>query len=118
MHRVIRGIFGFPSSLSPLSRHHRLLHQREGMSLPAAAVQRRTDGTGEQLFQIMFIGDIGKKAFSVIGYLYTTAADDAFQSGGVINAVLAYPFCGSSARPVRRSSLPCCSLSPLCGCWI
>ena len=44
-------------------------------------------------FQIMFIGDIGKKGFfRAIGYLYTTAADDAFQSGGVISAVLAYPF--------------------------
>ena len=97
MHRVIRGIFGFSIVIVPIILLITAYYteKREGMSLS----RRLLFSAGltvlvSSFFQIMFIGDIGKAPFSPI------------------------PFCGSSARPVRRSSLPCCSLSPLCGCWI
>lgn len=96
MHRVIRGIFGFSIVIVPvillITAYY--TEKREGMSLS----RRLLFSAGltvlvSSFFQIMFIGDIGKKGFfRAIGYLYTTAADDAFQSGGVISAVLAYPF--------------------------
>lgn len=96
MHRVIRGIFGFSIVIVPIilliTAYYTEKH--EGMSLS----RRLLFSAGltvlvSSFFQIMFIGDIGKKGFfRAIGYLYTTAADDAFQSGGVISAVLAYPF--------------------------
>lgn len=96
MHRVIRGIFGFSIVIVPIILLITAYYteKREGMSLS----RRLLFSAGltvlvSSFFQIMFIGDIGKKGFfRVIGYLYTTAADDAFQSGGVISAVLAYPF--------------------------
>ena len=96
MHRVIRGIFGFSIVIVPIILLITAYYteKREGMSLS----RRLLFSAGltvlvSSFFQIMFIGDIGKKGFfSAIGYLYTTAADDAFQSGGVISAVLAYPF--------------------------
>lgn len=53
MHRVIRGIFGFSIVIVPIILLITAYYteKREGMSLSrAAAVQRRTDGTGEQLF--------------------------------------------------------------------
>lgn len=96
MHRVIRGIFGFSIVIVPIILLITAYYteKREGMSLS----RRLLFSAGltvlvSSFFQIMFIGDIGKKGFfRAIGYLYTTAADDAFQSGGVISAVLAYPF--------------------------
>ena len=96
MHRVIRGIFGFSIVIVPIILLITAYYteKREGMSLS----RRLLFSAGltvlvSSYFQIMFIGDIGKKGFfRAIGYLYTTAADDAFQSGGVISAVLAYPF--------------------------
>lgn len=96
MHRVIRGIFGFSIAIVPIILLITAYYteKREGMSLS----RRLLFSAGltvlvSSFFQIMFIGDIGKKGFfRAIGYLYTTAADDAFQSGGVISAVLAYPF--------------------------
>lgn len=96
MHRVIRGIFGFSIVIVPIILLITAYYteKREGMSLS----RRLLFSAGltvlvSSFFQIMFIGDIGKKGFfCAIGYLYTTAADDAFQSGGVISAVLAYPF--------------------------
>lgn len=96
MHRVIRGIFGFSIVIVPIILLITAYYteKREGMSLS----RRLLFSAGltvlvSSFFQIMFIGDIGKKGFfRAIGYLYTTAADDAFQSGGVIGAVLAYPF--------------------------
>ena len=95
MHRVIRGIFGFSIVIVPIILLITAYYteKREGMSLS----RRLLFSAGltvlvSSFFQIMFIGDIGKKGFfRAIGYLYTTAADDAFQSGGVISAVLAYP---------------------------
>ena len=95
MHRVIRGIFGFSIVIVPIILLITAYYteKREGMSLS----RRLLFSAGltvlvSSFFQIMFIGDIGKKGFfRAIGYLYTTAADDAFQ-GGVISAVLAYPF--------------------------
>lgn len=96
MHRVIRGIFGFSIVIVPIILLITAYYteKREGMSLS----RRLLFSAGltvlvSSFFQIMFIGNIGKKGFfRAIGYLYTTAADDAFQSGGVISAVLAYPF--------------------------
>lgn len=96
MHRVIRGIFGFSIVIVPIILLITAYYteKREGMSLS----RRLLFSAGltvlvSSFFQIMFIGDIGKKGFfRAIGYLYATAADDAFQSGGVISAVLAYPF--------------------------
>lgn len=96
MHRVIRGIFGFSIVIVPIILLITAYYteKREGMSLS----RRLLFSAGltvlvSSFFQIMFIGDIGEKGFfRAIGYLYTTAADDAFQSGGVISAVLAYPF--------------------------
>ena len=96
MHRVIRGIFGFSIVIVPIILLITAYYteKREGMSLS----RRLLFSAGltvlvSSFFHIMFIGDIGKKGFfRAIGYLYTTAADDAFQSGGVISAVLAYPF--------------------------
>ena len=96
MHRVIRGVFGFSIVIVPIILLITAYYteKREGMSLS----RRLLFSAGltvlvSSFFQIMFIGDIGKKGFfRAIGYLYTTAADDAFQSGGVISAVLAYPF--------------------------
>ena len=96
MHRVIRGIFGFSIVIVPIILLITAYYteKREGMSLS----RRLLFSAGltvlvSSFFQIMFIGDIGKKGFfRAIGYLSTTAADDAFQSGGVISAVLAYPF--------------------------
>lgn len=96
MHRVIRGIFGFSIVIVPIILLITAYYteKREGMPLS----RRLLFSAGltvlvSSFFQIMFIGDIGKKGFfRAIGYLYTTAADDAFQSGGVISAVLAYPF--------------------------
>ena len=96
MHRVIRGIFGFSIVIVPIILLITAYYteKREGMSLS----RRLLFSAGltvlvSSFFQIMFIGDIGKKGFfRAIGYIYTTAADDAFQSGGVISAVLAYPF--------------------------
>ena len=96
MHRVIRGIFGFSIVIVPIILLITAYYteKREGMFLS----RRLLFSAGltvlvSSFFQIMFIGDIGKKGFfRAIGYLYTTAADDAFQSGGVISAVLAYPF--------------------------
>lgn len=96
MHRVIRGIFGFSIVIVPIILLITAYYteKREGMSLS----RRLLFSAGltvlvSSFFQIMFIGDIGKKGFfRAIGYLYTTAADDAFQSGGVISAILAYPF--------------------------
>lgn len=96
MYRVIRGIFGFSIVIVPIILLITAYYteKREGMSLS----RRLLFSAGltvlvSSFFQIMFIGDIGKKGFfRAIGYLYTTAADDAFQSGGVISAVLAYPF--------------------------
>ena len=96
MHRVIRGIFGFSIVIVPIILLITAYYteKREGMSLS----RRLLFSAGltvlvSSFFQIMFIGDIGKKGFfRAIGYLYTTAADDVFQSGGVISAVLAYPF--------------------------
>ena len=96
MHRVIRGIFGFSIVIVPIILLITAYYteKREGMSLS----RRLLFSAGltvlvSSFFQIMFIGDIEKKGFfRAIGYLYTTAADDAFQSGGVISAVLAYPF--------------------------
>ena len=96
MHRVIRGIFGFSIVIVPIILLITAYYteKREGMSLS----RRLLFSAGltvlvSSFFQIMFIGDIWKKGFfRAIGYLYTTAADDAFQSGGVISAVLAYPF--------------------------
>lgn len=96
MHRVIRGIFCFSIVIVPIILLITAYYteKREGMSLS----RRLLFSAGltvlvSSFFQIMFIGDIGKKGFfRAIGYLYTTAADDAFQSGGVISAVLAYPF--------------------------
>ena len=96
MHRVIRGIFGFSIVIVPIILLITAYYteKREGMSLS----RRLLFSAGltvlvSSFFQIMFIGDIGKKGFfRAIGYLYTPAADDAFQSGGVISAVLAYPF--------------------------
>ena len=96
MHRVIRGIFGFSIVIVPIILLITAYYteKREGMSLS----RRLLFSAGltvlvSSFFQIIFMGDIGKKGFfRAIGYLYTTAADDAFQSGGVISAVLAYPF--------------------------
>ena len=96
MHRVIRGIFGFSIVIVPIILLITAYYteKREGMSLS----RRLLFSAGltvlvSSFFQLMFMGDIGKKGFfRAIGYLYTTAADDAFQSGGVISAVLAYPF--------------------------
>lgn len=96
MHRVIRGIFGFSIVIVPIILLITAYYteKREGMSLSRLLLfSAGLTVLVSSFFQIMFIGDIGKKGFfRAIGYLYTTAADDAFQSGGVISAVLAYPF--------------------------
>ena len=122
MHRVIRGIFGFSIVIVPIILLITAYYteKREGMSLS----RRLLFSAGltvlvSSFFQIMFIGDIGKKGFfRAIGYLYTTAADDAFQSGGVISAVLAYPFLRIIGTPGAQIIIALLLLSPLCGCWI
>lgn len=95
LHRFVRGIFGFSILLVPIvlliSAYH--AERRVGMSLS----KRLLSSLGltvlvSSFVQLIFVGDIEKKNFfRAVGYLYKTAAEDAFQSGGVISAVLAYP---------------------------
>lgn len=95
LHRLIRGLFGFSILLVPIillvSAYY--TEKRTGMSLP----KRLIFSLGltilvSSFVQILFVGEIEKKTFfRAVGYLYETAAENAFQSGGVISAVLAYP---------------------------
>lgn len=95
LHRFVRGLFGFSIVLVPIillvSAYY--TEKRTGMSLP----KRLIFSLGltilvSSFVQILFVGEIEKKTFfRAVGYLYDTAAEDAFQSGGVISAVLAYP---------------------------
>lgn len=95
LHRFIRGLFGFSIILVPIillvSAYY--TEKRTGMSLP----KRLIFSLGltilvSSFVQILFVGEIEKKSFfRAVGYLYETGAEDAFQSGGVISAVLAYP---------------------------
>lgn len=96
MHRIIRGIFGFSILIVPIVLLITAYYteNRKGMSLS----RRLLASFGlvtlvSSFFQIVFVGEIEKKGFfRTIGYLYSTGADDAFRSGGVISALLAYPF--------------------------
>ncbi|MGN1403657.1 MAG: DNA translocase FtsK 4TM domain-containing protein [Ruminococcus sp.] len=95
LHRFVRGLFGFSIILVPIillvSAYY--TEKRTGMSLP----KRLIFSLGltilvSSFVQILFVGEIEKKSFfRAVGYLYETGAEDAFQSGGVISAVLAYP---------------------------
>lgn len=95
LHRFIRGLFGFSIILVPIillvSAYY--TEKRTGMSLP----KRLIFSLGltilvSSFVQILFVGEIEKKTFfRAVGYLYETGAEDAFQSGGVISAILAYP---------------------------
>ena len=95
LHRFVRGMFGFSIILVPpillVSAYY--TEQHSGMSLP----RRLIFSLGltilvSSFVQIIFVGEIEKKSFfRAIGYLYETASENAFQSGGVISAILAYP---------------------------
>lgn len=95
MHRFVRGVFGFSILIVPVillvSAYY--TERRSGMSL----ARRLIFGFGltvlvSSFIQIIFVGDIEKKTFfRAISYLYENAAENAFQCGGVISAILAYP---------------------------
>lgn len=95
MHRFVRGVFGFSILIVPVillvSAYY--TERRSGMSL----TRRLIFGFGltvlvSSFIQIIFVGDIEKKTFfRAISYLYENAAENAFQCGGVISAILAYP---------------------------
>lgn len=95
LHRFVRGVFGFSILLVPIillvSAYY--TERRSGMSL----AKRLIFGFGltilvSSFIQIIFVGEIEKKTFfRAVGYLYESAAEDAFTCGGVISAVLAYP---------------------------
>ncbi len=95
LHCFIRGVFGFSIIIVPIIllvcafRRER----RDNMTL----LKRLLIGLVitvlvSSFIQVIFVGDIEKKNFfRAISYLYETAADNAFTSGGVISAILAYP---------------------------
>lgn len=95
LHRFVRGLFGFSILLVPIilltSAYYTERHSN--MSL----LKRLVFSFGltilvSSFVQILFVGEIEKKTFfRAVGYLYETAAENAFRSGGVISAVLAYP---------------------------
>lgn len=95
LHRFVRGLFGFSILLVPVillvSAYY--TERRKGMSLS----RRLLFSLGltivvSSFVQILFAGEIEKKSFlRAIRYLYESGADNAFCSGGVISAILAYP---------------------------
>lgn len=95
LHQFVRGVFGFSIVIVPIillwtayctERHTRMTLSKRltfGFLLTVLV---------SSFIQIIFVGDIAKKGFfRAIVYLYKTAAKNAFQCGGVISAVLAYP---------------------------
>ncbi len=96
LHRFVRGIFGFSIILVPIilliSAYYT---ERRGSHMSLA--KRLLFGLVltvlvSSLIQIIFVGEIEKKTFGrAVVYLYETAAENAFRSGGVISAILAYP---------------------------
>lgn len=95
LHRFVRGLFGFSILIVPIillaSAYY--TEKRSGMSL----AKRLLFSAGltilvSSFVQILFVGEIEKKSFfRAVGYLYETGSENAFRSGGVISAVLAYP---------------------------
>ena len=95
LHRFVRGIFGFSVILVPIflvvSAYY--AEHRSGMSLPRRLIfSFGITILTSSFVQILFVGGIEKKTFfRAVGYLYQTAADNAFTSGGVISVILTYP---------------------------
>lgn len=95
MHRFVRGMFGFSILLVPVILLVTAYYTEKRAGIPLAKRLILSLGLTilvSSLVQIVFVGEIEKKTFfRAVGYLYETAAENAFQSGGVISAVLAYP---------------------------
>ena len=95
MHCIIRGIFGFSILLVPilLMAAAYFTERQSGMNL----TKRLLLSLGltvlvSSFFQIIFVGDIGKKGFfRCFKYLFVAGTENAFASGGAISTFLAYP---------------------------
>lgn len=95
LHCVVRGIFGFSFLLVPfilLLSAYRTEKQSDTPLLRRFLYDLLLTVIVSSFVQIIFVGDIEKKNFiRAISYLYRTGVENAFQSGGVISAILAYP---------------------------
>ena len=95
LHCVVRGIFGFSFLLVPfilLLSAYRTEKQSNTPLLRRFLYDLLLTVIVSSFVQIIFVGDIEKKNFiRAISYLYRTGVENAFQSGGVISAILAYP---------------------------
>ena len=93
LHCIIRGIFGFSILLVPilLMAAAYFTERQSGMNL----TKRLLLSLGltvlvSSFFQIIFVGDIGKKGFfRCLKYLFVTGTENAFASGGAISTFLA-----------------------------
>ena len=92
---MVRGIFGFSFLLVPfilLLSAYRTEKQSGTPLLRRFLYDLLLTVIVSSFVQIIFVGDIEKKNFiRAISYLYRTGVENAFQSGGVISAILAYP---------------------------
>ena len=95
LHRFVRGVFGFSIILVPIILLIAAYYTEHRSNL--SLVKRLLFGLVltilvSSFIQVMFFGEIEKKSFGrAVVYLYETAADNPFESGGVISAVLAWP---------------------------
>lgn len=111
MHCIIRGIFGFSILLVPilLMAAAYFTERQSGMNL----TKRLLLSLGltvlvSSFFQIIFVGDIGKKGFfRCLKYLFVTGTENAFASGGAISTFLAYPFLRIIGTPGAQIIIIC-----------
>ena len=111
MHCIIRGIFGFSILLVPilLMAAAYFTERQSGMNL----TKRLLLSLGltvlvSSFFQIVFVGDIGKKGFfRCFKYLFVAGTENAFASGGAISTFLAYPFLRTIGTPGAQIIIIC-----------
>ena len=111
MHCIIRGIFGFSILLVPilLMAAAYFTERQSGMNL----TKRLLLSLGltvlvSSFFQIIFVGDIGKKGFfRCFKYLFVAGTENAFASGGAISTFLAYPFLRIIGTPGAQIIIIC-----------
>lgn len=95
LHRAVRGIFGFSICFVPLlllafayftGRRGSMTFGRHLLIGALLTILLST------FIQVIFAGDIEKKDFfRAVAYVYETAAENAFRSGGVVSVILAFP---------------------------
>lgn len=95
LHRFVRGVFGFSILLVPIILLVSTYYTEKRGGIPLLRKLLFSAGLTvlvSSFIQIIFAGEIEKKTFfRAVAYLYETGAEDAFHSGGVISALLAYP---------------------------